>query len=211
MRIAQSGSEHRRSNHRRRAVTVVALVLAALLGSAPAAAAHVAVDAARPNGDGTTTITLAWDHSCTPEAATTGVDVAAGAGVTFTGAATAVDGWTFSVEPNSVSFAGPGVLTGQKVSVEVVARIDGAPGATIIFPAIQHCGAAQSAWTDPDPAAEHPSPNLIATAALLAPAAVAQPASGADITQVLTGIAVLAAVLGAVGFLAQRGRGDPSA
>lgn len=192
-----------------RGSTVAALILAALIGWAPVAAAHVAVDSARPNGDGTTTVTLSWDHSCTPDTATTGVDVTAGPGVTFTGGATGIAGWAASVEPGAVTFGGPGVPTGEKVSVDVVARIEGAPGATITFPAIQRCGDRQSAWTDPDPAAEHPAPSLIATAALLEPVANAAPAgadpvSGADITQVLSGIVLLAAVLGTVGFLAQR-------
>lgn len=192
-----------------RGLTVALLTLAVLLGLAPAAAAHVAVDSAGPNGDGTATVTLSWNHSCTPEAATTGVDVAAGPGVSFTGASTDIAGWTSTVNPSSVTFTGPGVPTGEKVSVAVTARIEGTAGEAITFPAVQHCrdqagGDQQSAWTDPDPASEHPAPSLVATTALLAPAPLAEPTSGADITQVLTGIVLLAAVLGVLGFVAER-------
>ncbi|HEY7815851.1 MAG TPA: DUF1775 domain-containing protein, partial [Nakamurella sp.] len=188
--------------HGRRTLTVAALTLTAILGLAPAAAAHVAVDSASPNGDGTTTVTLAWNHSCTPGTATTGVDVTGGAGVTFTGASTAIPGWTDTVDPRTVTFTGPDVPTGQQVSVAVVARITGTPGSTITFPTVQHCGQAQTGWTDPDPSSDHPVPSLIATAAVLAPQpTTADATSGADITQALTGIVLLAAALGVAGFL----------
>jgi uncharacterized protein YcnI len=190
---------------RRRVLTVAALTITALIGLAPAAAAHVAVDSASPNGDGTTTVTLTWNHSCTPDTATTGVDVTAGAGVMFVGASTGITGWTSTVGPGGVSFTGPGVPTGQQVSIQVVARIAGTPGSTITFPAIQHCGNQQTGWTDPDLSADHPAPSMIATAAVLAPTApTTEPTAGADITQVLTGIILLAAALGAAGYLANR-------
>lgn len=189
----------------RRGLTLIALTLTALIGLAPAAGAHIAVDSVSPNGDGTSTVTLVWDHSCTPDTTTTGVDVAAGDSVTFTAAATDVAGWTFTVDPETVSFTGPGIPTGQEATIDVVARVTGTPGETITFPSIQHCGDQQTGWTDPDPSAEHPAPSLIATAAILTPAApAAEPTAGADITQVLTGILLLAAALGAAGFLAHR-------
>ena len=186
----------------RRGLTLIALALTALIGPAPVAGAHVDVDSVSPNGDGTSTVTLVWDHGCTPNTTTIGVDVAAGDGVTFTAAATDVAGWTFTVDPEKVSFTGPGIPTGQEATIEVVARITGTPGRTITFPSIQHCGDQQTGWNDPDPSAEHPAPSLIATAAILTPAApAAEPTSGADISQVLTGIVLLAAALGAAGFL----------
>ncbi len=195
----------RRRRRGRRTLTVAAVALTCLIGPAPAAAAHVAVDSASPNGDGTTTVTLTWNHSCTPGSATTGVDVTGGTGVSFTGAATDIPGWTYAVAPDSVTFTGPDVPTGQQVSVAVVARITGTPGATITLPTVQHCGDQQTGWTDPDPSADHPAPSLIATAAVLAPAATADEAtSGADITQVLTGIVLLAAALGVAGFIRYR-------
>jgi len=189
----------------RRGLTLAALTLTALIGLAPAAAAHVAVDSASPNGDGTTTVTLTWNHSCTPTTATTGVDVTAGTGVTFTGASTGIDGWTYTVKSDAVTFNGPAVPTGQQVSVAVRARIAGTPGSTITFPTIQRCGDQQTGWTDPDPASDHPAPSMIATAALLAPTdATTAPTSGADITQILTGIVLLATALGVAGLIAQR-------
>lgn len=184
---------------------IVAVTIGALLAFAPAAAAHVAVDSAAPDGDGTTTVTLTWNHSCTPGSSTTGVRVSADDGVEFTSASTGLDGWSAALDgPGAANFSGPGIPTGQVATVQVTARIAGTLGASVTFPSIQQCGDQQTAWTDPDPASDHPAPSLIATAAILAPApAVDQPSGGADLTEILTGIIVLAAVLGVIGFLVQ--------
>ena len=195
-----------------RIAVAVAAVVVALIGLAPMAAAHVAVDSAAPNGDGTTTVTLAWDHSCNPDDATTGVTISAGPGVEFTGGASDLAGWTAAVDPATVVFAGPAVPTGQRAAVTVTARITAAPGATVTFPAVQQCGDRQTAWTDRDPSAEHPAPILIATAAIAAaPAAVptdtADLDAGADLGQVLTGVLVLAAGCGAAGVMVTRRAG----
>lgn len=182
-----------------------AAAVAALIWFAPAAAAHVAVDSASPNGDGTTTVTLVWDHSCTPETSTSGVTVSAGPGVEFTGAASDLPGWSATVDPSTVAFSGPGVATGERAAVTVTARITADPGATLSFPSVQYCGDRQTAWTDPDPAAEHPAPELIATAAIAAaPAAAEQADAGADLGQVLTGVLLLMAGGAAVGVLVVR-------
>ena len=186
---------------------VVGLVAVASVALAPAAAAHVAVDSAAPNGDGTTTVTLVWDHSCTPDTSTTGVTVSAGQGVEFTGAASDLAGWSATVDPSTVSFAGPAIRTGQQAEVTVTARLTADPGATITFPAVQSCGDQQTAWTDPDPSGEHPAPMLIATAAIATPAAAGQdPGGGADLGQALTGVLLLAAALVAVGVVVTRRR-----
>ena len=104
------------------------VTVAALVGFAPAAAAHVAVDSASPNGDGTTTVTLVWDHSCSPGTPTTGVTVSAGPGVEFTGAASDLAGWSASVDPTTVALRGPAVPTGEKAAITVTARITANPG-----------------------------------------------------------------------------------
>lgn len=195
---------------RSRLAVVAAASTAALIGFVPAAAAHVAVDSAAPTGDGTTAVTLVWDHSCDRDDATTGVTVSAGPGVEFTGAATDLAGWSATVDPATVVFAGPAVPTGQRAAVTVTARITAAPGSTVSFPAVQQCGDRQTGWTDPDPSAEHPAPTLIATAAIAtAPAAAASADldAGAELGQVLTGILVLAAGCGAVGVMLVRRTG----
>jgi uncharacterized protein YcnI len=190
------------------ALVTVALALAALIGFAPAAAAHVAVDSATPNGDGTTTVTLVWNHSCTPGTATTGVQLTAGDGVEFTGASTGLAGWTSTAGPAQVTFTGPAVPTGQQAAVSVTARITAAPGATVTFPSVQQCGEQQTGWTDPDASSDHPAPSLIATAAIIAPATLtAAPKAGADLSEVLLGVLLLVAVLAGLGVAAERASG----
>lgn len=186
-----------------RLLAVGVLAGAALIGLAPAAAAHVAVDSASPNGDGTTTVTLVWDHSCSPDTPTTGVTVSAGTGVEFTGAGTDLVGWSASVDPSTVAFSGPAVPTGEKAAITVTARITAVPGATVSFPSVQHCIDQQTAWAETDPAAEHPAPTLIATAAIATPATAAAD-EGADLGQVLTGVLLLVAGCAAVGFVTTR-------
>jgi uncharacterized protein YcnI len=198
-----------RSTSRRRAAIVPGLAAAALIGFAPAASAHVAVDSAAPNGDGTTTITLVWDHSCAPDTDTTGVDVTPGVGVEFTGASTDLAGWSATVDRDRIGFSGPGIPTGQPARVAVTARITATPGTTVTLPSIQHCGDRESAWTDPDPASEHPAPSLIATAALVGSTSVDAGTGGADIGQILTGVAFLAVTLAAVGVVVQRRSAGP--
>ncbi|MFN8199277.1 MAG: DUF1775 domain-containing protein [Nakamurella multipartita] len=196
-----------------RGAALIALVALTLLALAPAAAAHVAVDSATPNGDGTSTVTLVWNHSCTPDSATTGVSVSAGPGVEFTGAITDVAGWSATVAPSTIEFSGPGVPTGQQAAVRVTARITADPGATVSFPSSQYCGDQQTAWTDPDPSSDHPVPTLIATAAIATPAAATGEATsqavdgGADLAQVLTGVLLLTLALGTAGVVLTRRAG----
>ncbi len=137
------------SRVRSRLPAVLASAGVALIALAPAAAAHVAVDSAAPAGDGTSTVTLVWDHSCTPETGTTGITVSAGPGVEFIGGTTDLAGWWATVDASTATFGGPAVPTAQRAAVAVTARITATPGASVTFPSVQHCGDRQVAWTDP--------------------------------------------------------------
>ncbi|HEY5882632.1 MAG TPA: hypothetical protein VIU11_27225 [Nakamurella sp.] len=110
-----------------RLMLVAGLMVGALVGLAPAAAAHVAVDSATPNGDGTTTVTRSGTTVARRGRPPPGVTVSAGDGVEFTGAGTDLAGWTTDVDPTTVTFTGPGIPTGQRSSVTVDARITVAP------------------------------------------------------------------------------------
>lgn len=196
------------SRVRSRLPAILASAGVALIALAPAAAAHVAVDSAAPAGDGTSTVTLVWDHSCTPETGTTEITVSAGPGVEFIGGTTDLAGWSATVDASTATFGGPAVPTAQRAAVAVTARITATPGASVTFPSVQHCGDRQVAWTDPDPAADHPAPTLIATAAIATPPATADPAApadaGAGLGAALTGVLALAAGAAAVGVLVTR-------
>lgn len=188
----------------RRLVVVIAVATVALL--VPTTAwAHVTVDSTRPNGDGTTTVVLSFDHSCT-DSPTVSLDVAAADGVEFLSGSTAIPGWTVDViQPTRVTFLGDPVASGEAAQVEIVARITGVPGQPVRFPTEQRCASGDRySWTDTAPGAEYPAPEVIATAAILSPSAV--PAeSGAGRTEVLVGIAAVTIVLGAAGAVAASG------
>ncbi|GAA2372125.1 hypothetical protein Cme02nite_00300 [Catellatospora methionotrophica] len=197
-----------------RAATALAAALAAVLLTAAPAAAHVELVQAKANGDGTTTLTFAFNHGC-DEAPTTELVVALPQGVTATTATSPVKGWTGTVSGDRVTFTGPPVPTKTDAQYLLTTRITGKVGQTFVFPAIQTCtGGATSAWIDQSADAEHPAPRMVATATMLAaqptppaaaPAAAPPPSGGATLPQAavaLTVFVLLAA--GAAAFVASR-------
>ena len=193
----------------RRAAVIIAVSVVATL--APAIAwAHVTVDSARPNGDGTTTVVLSFEHGCA-DSPTVSLGVAAGEGVEFLSGATSIPGWTAQlISPNRINYQGDPVASGQAARVEIVTRLTGVPGQPIRFPADQRCASGDGySWTDTAPGAQNPAPEVIATSAILAPRAVSAD-DGADRIQVIVGITALTVVLGVAGA-ALAGRRRPSA
>ncbi|MER7165679.1 DUF1775 domain-containing protein [Micromonospora sp. NPDC000207] len=151
-------------------------VLACLVVGAGPAAAHVEVTGAQPNGDGSATLTFAFDHSC-DGSPTTELVVALPEGVTATDTV-APSGWSGSVTGNRVTFVGPGLETAE---VGVTARLVGRPGDTLQFPVLQRCADGGSYdWIDLTGDSDHPAPRLVATAAVLAAAAEPEGVSAAD-------------------------------
>ncbi|WBB53527.1 DUF1775 domain-containing protein [Verrucosispora sp. WMMD573] len=173
----------RRRRWARAAVVTVAGVLGYLVLGAVPAAAHVEVAEARPNGDGTATLTFSFDHSC-DDSPTTELVVALPDGVTASAVA-APEGWSGAVAGDRVTFTGPGLET---ASVGVTARIVARAGDTLIFPVLQRCADGGSYdWIDITADSDHPAPRLIATNAVLAaqPGTTTAPplAGGAERTQ----------------------------
>ena len=160
------------------AVTAITMVAYLAMGATPAAA-HVEVAGAQPNGDGTTTLTFSFDHSC-DGSPTIELVVALPDGVTAT-ATDPPDGWAAEVGDERVTFTGPGLKTAE---VGVSARIVASAGDTLIFRVLQKCADDNSyAWIDRTADSDHPAPRLIATNAILAdqPEATAAPAAaGSD-------------------------------
>lgn len=182
----------------RRAVIIAAVMAAAML--APSIAfAHVTVDSTQPNGDGTTTIVLSFDHGCT-DSPTESLDVAPTDGVEILSGSTSIPGWRAErILPTRINFLGDPVASGEVAQVEIVARLTGVAGQRIYFPTYQRCASGNGfSWTDTAVSAQYPAPEVIVTSAMLAPAAVSSD-SGADRTQVVIGIAGLAILLGAAG------------
>jgi uncharacterized protein YcnI len=197
----------RRSRRLAASVLTVVAATAAVAGSAQPAAAHVVLDNAVPNGDGTTSLVFAFDHGC-EELATTVLEVTTPEGVTVHSATSSQTGWESTAGDSTVTWQGPAIPSGEKAQFTVVASLTGQPGQSLAFPSIQRCeGGATSEWVDPE-GSENPAPVLIATAAVLQPPEPPASSGGSAGTgQILIGIAGLVVLGGAVG--ATRGRRSP--
>ncbi|QOC92112.1 DUF1775 domain-containing protein [Micromonospora craniellae] len=196
-----------------RTAAVAAGVIAYLALGAVPAAAHVEVAGARPNGDGTTTLTFAFDHSC-DDSPTTELVVALPEGATATGTVEP-DGWSAAVAGDRVTFTGPGLETAE---VGVTTRIVAQAGDTLHFPVLQRCADGNSLdWIDRTADSDYPAPRLIATNAVLETppeATVAPPpaaggvtppeAGGATLGQALTVLVVFVAAAAVAGFVVAR-------
>jgi uncharacterized protein YcnI len=193
----------------RRLSTVLLGAIALILLAPAPAQAHVEILTAQPNGDKTTTLTFAFDHSC-PESPTTELTVALPAEATPS-AATAPAGWSATVDGSQVTWTGSGLDATSEfhVVVSIVAR----PGQALLFPTVQRCADGNLyAWTDTNASDEHPAPRLIATAAILAsqppllpPAAAPATGQGVGLGPILATLAGFVLVLAAAGhYLARR-------
>jgi periplasmic copper chaperone A len=206
----------RRTGRPRRAAraTLGALGLAAagvVLAAGPAAA-HVVVETVEPRGDGTTTLTLTFDHGCDGEP-TDALSVTMPDGVEAL-AAGQPEGWTSRVSDDAVSWEGDPVPDGERAAFTVDVRVTGEVGQSFVLPAQQSCpSGASHAWTDTDPSGAHPAPTFVATAATLAeptapggPGAAPGPAPTplGPLVGVVVGVSVAA---GAGGAWAVRARG----
>lgn len=189
---------------RRAAVVGLAAAATVLLGSP--AAAHVEVATAQPNGDGTTTLTFGFDHSC-DASPTTEMVVALPAGVTAT-ATTQPRGWSAAIAADRVTWTGPGITTGR---LAMVTRITATPGQTLRFPALQRCADGGSYdWIDTTSDGDEPAPRLVATGAVLAsrpeptPVAATDQAGGASLPQAVAALAAFVALAAAAGLVLAR-------
>ncbi|WP_082801507.1 DUF1775 domain-containing protein [Herbidospora cretacea] len=190
------------------AVGLTAVVLA-LLPAAPALA-HVLLESAQPNGDGSVTLTFSFDHGC-DGAPTEALVVRVPDGSTVLSAGQP-GGWRGAVKGNTVEWTGPGVADGTKAAFTLTARLSGKVGAPLLFPTTQRCAGGKGyEWIGVEDASEEPAPRLIATAAVLDPALnpSAPPAVGADgATNVQVAVALGAfTVLGALAAHVTRRRG----
>lgn len=205
----------RRTGAVRRAVrpAFAGLALAAagvVLVSGPASA-HVIVETVEPHGDGTATLTLAFDHGCDGEP-TDALAVTMPDGVEPL-AAGQPDGWTAEISDDAVRWEGRPVPDGERAAFTVDVRVIGTVGQSFVLPAEQSCPSGASlAWTDTDPSGAHPAPSFVATAATLtAPsdAAASVPPAGGESVPLGPLVAVVAGAsvaAGAGGAWAARAR-----
>ncbi|WP_187281226.1 DUF1775 domain-containing protein [Nonomuraea sp. C10] len=191
----------------RAAGVVLAAAVLVLLPAAPALA-HVLLESAQPNGDGSVTLTFSFDHGC-DGAPTEALLVRMPAGSSALSAGQP-SGWSSAVKGNTVEWTGPGIADGTKASFTVSARLSGKAGEPLIFPTTQRCtGGKGYEWIGADDDAKEPAPRLIATAAVLDPDLSPAPppavgTDGADDVQVAVALGAFTALAALTAHLARR-------
>lgn len=182
----------------RRAIVTILVAVFVLVGAAPASA-HVLLEQAIPQGDGTVELVFTFDHSC-DAAPTTGMTVTMPDGSTVL-EASGPDGWQVEASDAEVAFTGPGIERGEGEAFTVLAELSGSVGDTLLFPTEQTCDDGDGyAWVDASESEERPSPRLIATAATVATAVAPVLAGdgGATTLQVVLAIAAFTVLVGGV-------------
>ncbi len=194
-----------------RGALVLGLVTALLCWGVAPASAHVILDQAVPQGDGSVEVTFTFDHSC-DASPTVELAVAVPEGAEILGG-TGPTGWTATTEESRVVFAGPGIGDGAAPRFAVIARLTGSVGQALLFPTRQSCANGDGYdWVDTSESAERPAPRLVATTAVLAEVVAstapvssgrgpALPDDGASARQLADAIGVLALVV----YVAARG------
>lgn len=184
-----------------RLAAVVGLASVGVLGPVVPAHAEVTVDAAVPQGDGSTALVLALRDGC-GSSATTGLSVEVPSGSALVGA-TAPEGWSVRLDGPLLEADGPGVPPGDVAEVILTTRLGAAPGDTVDLAVRQRCAdgsAPEPATTGFEASAEVVDPSL----AVREPADV-PPGAGRREIAVAVGV-VTALAAGAGAWLARRAR-----
>lgn len=191
----------RRAAMRLAAATVGAAIVL-LAGGAGQASAHVVIERAEPNPDGTTTIVFGSNHGC--DLNPTGeFEVALPDGIDVVSSEPPA-GWSSQVDSARVLLTGPPIPSLEETEFSITATVSGIPGDAIPFPTTQRCeGGGSYEWVDGD-GGDYPAPTLIVTAALVPASAASADDAGASRGQVLAAIAVLATVAAGTGALINR-------
>lgn len=189
-----------------RFLLVTVLVGILLVGSASSAVAHVLLDRATPNDDGTTTLAFSFDHGCDGQP-TDQLNFIVPPGIEVLDTQQPA-GWAAQIEGSQVNWTGDPLPDGEANEFELITSITGVPGQEFVFPVVQSCvGGGQYSWTDTDSGSTSPAPSFIATTATLSGGDEDDQPSGASTKQALIAIAVAAVVMGGGGAaLASRRR-----
>lgn len=186
--------------HRRRTAAVLTLAAVLCTIGTQGAAAHVLLETATPNGDGTTTLTFSFEHGC-EGAPTTGLDVTLPPGVVPV-STTQPEGWDSTRDGGVIRWSGTAVADGTAARFELVATVSGTVGQSFAFPTTQVCTEGSSDWVDTAPGAGYPAPSFIATAATLAPPSgtPGPAAQGASLPQALAAVGAAALLAAGAGW-----------
>ncbi|GIG39287.1 DUF1775 domain-containing protein [Cellulomonas phragmiteti] len=186
-----------RRRHGRRAALVALVATAGVLAGASGAAAHVLIESVQPHGDGTSTVTLVFDHGC-DGAPTRALTVTLPDGVEAL-AADQPPGWSADLTARTVGWHGTPVPDGQRAEYTLDVRVTGTVGQTFTFPTRQECTTGSYDWADTAPASEHPAPSFVATAATLSAPPPGPAAQAVPTAPLVAGVLAASAGLGVLG------------
>lgn len=139
----------------RRTLTGLAAAAAAVLLTAGPASAHVHADPETVDAGSSTSVSFLVGHGCDGLPTDT-VEIQVPETVTEF-AAGEVDGWTSSVEGQVVRYEGGPLADHDELGFPVEFTAP-AEAMTLLFPTIQYCGDASSAWIAEDHDADNPAP-----------------------------------------------------
>ncbi|CAN5389530.1 hypothetical protein BH09ACT10_BH09ACT10_05780 [soil metagenome] len=184
--------------HLARILLGLVIAFVGVVALTPAASAHVLLDQAAPNGDGTVTLTFTFDHGC-DASPTNHLEVSMPAGATAL-RAEGPSGWAAKVDTNKVTWSGAGIAPSSEGIFKLTARLEGEIGESLFFPTLQRCESGGSYdWKDLSSTSERPAPSLVATASVLS-ASTASTATvetgGADLRTVLVVLLAACVVAG---------------
>lgn len=185
-----------------RTLSACLATLVLCLLSTGSAVAHVLLDSAQPNGDGSVTLTFSFDHGCgTSPTNRLSVTMPEGSAVV---SAETPEGWNATIDGQTVTWSGAGIPVEDQAEFAMTARLAGDVGAPLLFPAEQECESGDGySWTDEKDADPEPAPRLVVTSAVLDPELIAAPdavpsdgASGREVAVAIVGLAFLAGLAG---------------
>lgn len=158
-----------------RTAVVAVLVSAGLVLLGPAAGAHVFIDSAEPNEDGSVRLTLVIDHSC-DNAGTTSLEMQAPEDSTIVNASGPED-WEFEIDDGRITWDGSEFEEAVYGEFAIDALLTGEAGSEFVFPVEQNCSDGDGyAWDDSHE--ETPAPRVVGTPDIVQPPSVTQPATG---------------------------------
>lgn len=152
-----------RSRTARSVAALVAIVVSAALGAAPAFA-HVDAESTEAAG-GATSLTFSFTHGC-GASPTTSLRVQLPAGTTGVKAENPA-GFTSTATNTEIAWTGGSIPTDVPGSFTATMTLAGKPGDVVYLPTIQGCATGEEAWIDktPDPEAERAAPRITLGAA----------------------------------------------
>ena len=143
--------------------TIAAFAAVLITGIALTTPASAHIDASGMADGDNTMVMLTMGHGCTDEGAT-GLRVQLPEGATQVSAKNP-EGWTSVVSATEIAWTGGPQPPEEALDFEFTLRLAQPAGTTVLFPAIENCGATEIAWIEQtvegQPEPDYPAPSMV--------------------------------------------------